>query len=380
MNITISKKYLNDAIQHVSKAIASRPTIEILNAIKIDVNQQGVILTASDTEISIQSFIPLEKEEQEIVNIEREGSIVLPAKFFVEMIRKLPEEVVHIEVKERFATTIQSGSTELQLSGLDPEEYPLLPRLDDSRTIQLPSDLLKSMIRETVFAVSTNESTPILTGVKWSFEGNKIQFTATNRHRLANSQSSLEHMPDLELNSIVISGKTLNELYKLIPDENILIDIIITHNQVLFKLDSTLFYTKILEGNYPDTSKIIPQSYQTELVINKKMLLEAIDRAYVLSREEKTNIVKLMTIEEQKIEISSILSELGKITDQLHVDQMSGEPLKISFNSKYMLEALKVMESEYVYLGFMGEMSPIIIKAHESEDVLHLILPYRTSS
>lgn len=151
MKLTILKDYLNESIQHVSKAISSKTTIPILTGIKIDATSEGVTLTASDTDISIQSFMPTETAELKVIELFQPGSVVLPAKFFMEMIRKLPSQTIEIEVKDHFQTTIRSGSSEVQIMGLDPEEYPLLPQIEESRTIRIPSDLLKTMIKQTSF-------------------------------------------------------------------------------------------------------------------------------------------------------------------------------------------------------------------------------------
>lgn len=159
-----------------------------------------------------------------------------------------------------------------------------------------------------------------------------------------------------------------------------MIDIVIADNQVLFKMNSILFYTRILDGTYPDTSKLIPQSFQTELVVGTKELADAIDRAYLLSREDKTNIVKLVMKEDETIEVSSSSSELGKVTEQLQLQKINGDLLRISFNSKYMLDALKVMDSDHIHIGFTGAMQPIIIRPEEQQNILQLILPYRTTN
>ncbi|WP_373230414.1 DNA polymerase III subunit beta [Cohnella sp.] len=379
MKLTISRNELNDAIQHVSKAVASRTTIPILSGIKVDASFNGVTLTASDTDISIQSFIPLETPNKTIGTVERTGSVVLTAKFFVEIIKKLPHEEVHIEVGERFQTLITSGATEIQLVGLDPEEFPVLPTVQEDQVVSVPGDLLRDMIRQTVFAVTTNESTPILTGVLWNLQDGIYKFVATDRHRLASRTATVE-LYDVRFSNIVISGKTLNELAKIVPDQNVMVDIVVADNQVLFKLGNVLFYSRMLDGTYPDTSKIIPQSFKTELILNTKALSESIDRAYLLSREEKTNIVRLVTTDNGGIEISSSSSELGKVTEQLAVTEIRGEPLKIAFNSKYMLDVLKVIDSEELFIGFNGAMSPIIIRPNDHENSLHLILPYRTTN
>ncbi|MNB74379.1 DNA polymerase III subunit beta [compost metagenome] len=380
MKISILKNELNESIQHVSKAISSRTTIPILTGIKLEVTHQGVTLTASDTDISIQSFIPTEDENQQIVQVDRPGSVVLPAKFFVEIIKKLPSKEIQMEVKEGFHTFISSGATEIQMVGLDPEEFPVLPNIEGNETISLPGDLLKNMIKQTAFSISTQETTPILTGILWNLAEGEFKFIATDRHRLATRAARLEGTEDVKFSNVVIAGKTLNELSKIIPDQNMLIDIVVADNQVLFKLDRVLFYTRILDGVYPDTSRIIPTVYKTELTLETKKLSESIDRAYLLSREEKTNIVRLQTLEQGGIEISSSSSELGKVREELDLIDFKGEPLKISFNSKYMLDVLKVIDSEQLTIAFTGMMSPIILKPLDESQALYVILPYRTTN
>ncbi|MDQ1911190.1 DNA polymerase III subunit beta [Paenibacillus sp. GD4] len=380
MKLTVLKEFLNESISHVSKAITSKTTIPILSGIKIDADTTGMTLTASDTDISIQSFIPMEKNDIRVIELKQSGSVVLPSKFFVEIIRKLPAQQIEIEVKDHFQTIIRSGSAEIQLMGLDPEEYPIMPGIEENRRVQIPSDLLKTMIKQTAFAVSTNEATPILTGILWTISDGKLKFTACDRHRLASRETNIDVDADFSLNNVSISGKTMNELSKILPDQNTLIDVVFADNQVLFKMSSILFYTRILDGTYPDTSKLIPQSFQTELAVGTQELADAIDRAYVLSREEKTNIVKLVMRDDQSIEVSSSSSELGKVTEELVVSRLNGELLRISFNSKYMLDALKVMDSAQVQIGFTGAMQPIIIRPDEESSLLQLILPYRTTN
>lgn len=378
MKLNIIKDELNEAIQHVSRAISYKTTIPILSGIKIDATSSGITFTASDTDITIQSFIPLEKQDKTIIQMNKTGSVVLPAKFFVEIVKKLPSQYIEIEVFDNFQTTIRSGSAEIQLVGMDPEEYPLLPRLEENQVISISGIVLKTMIKQTGFAVSNNESTPILTGILCNLMHKKLKFVATDRHRLATRSIDVDTSEELELNNIVISGKTLNELSKIIPEQDSVVHIVATDNQVLFKLESVLFYSRILDGTYPDTSKIISQNYQTELVVKTKFLTDAIDRAYLLSREEKTNIVKLVSEEDHSIEISSSSNELGKVKEQIEVVKLIGDPVKISFNSKYMLDALKVIDSDQIVIGFTGVMSPIIIKPDQDIEIIHLILPYRT--
>lgn len=380
MKISILKNALNEAIQNVSKAVSSRTTIPILSGIKVDVTHSGVTLTASDTDISIQSFIPTEAGDVVLVQMIRTGSVVLPSKFFSEIVKKLPSQEIEIEVLEHFHTFIRSGSTEIQMVGLDPEEYPVLPSIEENHVFSVSGDLLKTMIRQTVFAISVTESSPILTGVLWNLKGSQLKFVATDRHRLASRQARIQADEQIQFGNVVISGKTLNELSKIVPDQDTVVDIVVADNQVLFKVDHVLFYSRILEGTYPDTSKIIPQTFETEIIMDTKQFTDAIDRAYLLSREEKTNIVRLQTLDNGTIEISSSSSELGKVTEQVEAKHYAGQPLKISFNSKYMLDVLKVIDSESIHVGFSGAMKPIIVKPTDHVESQHLILPYRTTN
>lgn len=379
MKLTIAKNELNQAIQNVAKAISARPTIPILGGIKIDVTHQNVTLTASDTDISIQSFIPVEQNGQIIAEIDKPGSVVLPAKFVVEIVKKLPSDQVSIEVSQHFQTLIQSGSTEIQMVGLDPEDFPVLPSIEQDQVLQVPGELIKSMIRQTLLAASTSEQTPILTGVLWNLQQGELKFTATDRHRLASRVTKVDTDEQFRFSNIVIAAKTLNELYKLIPDQHAPIDIVVTDNQVLFKLDYILFYTRILDGTYPDTSKIIPSVFETEIVLDTKNLMDAMDRAYLMSREEKTNIVRLSTIDNGLIEVSSSSTELGRVTEQIEAIDYKGEQLRIAFNSKYMLDVLKVIDSEKIVACFTGAMRPIIIRPLDHDYCVYVILPYRTT-
>lgn len=380
MKLTIQKDELNDAIQQVSKAVSSRPAIPILGGIKFDVAHHGVTLTASDTDISIQSFIPAEIGDKTIIRVSKPGSIVLAAKFFVEIVKKLPETDIEMEISDGLQVSIRSGSTDIQMVGLDAEEFPVLPSIEENDTFAVPGDLLKAMVRQTAFAASTSEQTPILTGVLWSLHEGEFKFVATDRHRLSSRTTYVETNPDYKFGNIVIAGKTLNELSKIVPDANTPVEIVVADNQVLFKVDRVLFFSRILDGTYPDTSKIIPQVFKTELTLETKKLTDAIDRAYLMSREEKTNIVRLVTLEDGTIEVSSSSSELGRVTEQMDVKEFSGDPLRIAFNSKYMLDALKVIDSEHIFIGFNGAMSPIIIRPTDHSHNLHIILPYRTTS
>lgn len=377
MKFIIQRDYLVQSVQDVMKAVTSRTTIPILTGIKISVSNEGVTLTGSDSDISIQSFIPKEEAGDEIVEIKETGSIVLNARFFSEIVKKLPTDFVEIEVLNHLQTNIRSGKSEFNLNGLDAEEYPHLPQVEEDNIFRIPADLLKAMVRQTVFAVSASETRPILTGVNWKVENNELVCIATDSHRLALRKANIESENGGNYN-IVIPGKSLNELSKILDDTNELIDIIITENQVLFKTKHLLFFSRLLEGSYPDTSRLIPNDSKTDVIVNTKDFLHAIDRASLLAREGRNNVVKLSAIENSNIEISSNTPEIGKVVEEVQSQSIVGEELKISFSAKFMMDALKALEGTDIKINFTGAMRPFVIRPLDDETTLQLILPVRT--
>jgi DNA polymerase III subunit beta len=371
----IQRDRLVQSVQDVMKAVTSRTTIPILTGIKIVATNEGVTLTGSDSDISIESFIPKEEDGDEIVEIKQTGAIVLQAKFFSEIVKKLPTDSVEIEILNHLQTVIRSGKSKFNLNGLDAEEYPHLPQVEENNKFHIETDLLKAMIRQTVFAVSTSETRPILTGVNWKVENNELICIATDSHRLALRKAKVETENTY---NVVIPGKSLNELSKIIDDSNELIDIVITENQVLFKAKHLLFFSRLLEGNYPDTSRLIPNESKTDVIVKTKEFLQAIDRASLLAREGRNNVVKFSTIENGFIEISSNTPEVGKVIEEIQTQSIEGEELKISFSAKYMMDALKALEGTDIKVSFTGAMRPFLISPLHDESTLQLILPVRT--
>ena len=376
MKFIIQRDRLTESVQDVIKAVASRTTMPILTGIKITASSTGVTLTGSDSDISIESFIPLEEEGNEIVDVQKPGSIVLQARFFNEIVKKLPLADVEISVENGFQTMIRSGKAEFSLNGLDAEEYPNLPKIEEENIISLPTDLLKTLIRQTVFAVSTSETRPVLTGVNWKIENGEIICTATDSHRLALRKAKVQSNTQESYN-VVIPGKSLTELSKILDDSQEPVNIVITDNQVLFKTKHLLFFSRLLEGNYPDTSRLIPSESKTDVVVNTKDFLQSIGRASLLG-EGKNNIVKLSTVGTSNIEISSNIPEIGKVVEEVQTETIEGEELKISFNAKFMMDALKALEGSEIKVSFTGAMRPFLIQAQHDDSMLQLILPVRT--
>ena len=377
MNISIDREALTRSVQDVMKAVSTRTTIPILTGIKLTATALGVTLTGSDSDISIESFIPLEKEGRLLVDVKRPGSIVLQARFFAEIVKKLPQQTVEIETEDNFLTVIRSGHSEFRLNGLNADEYPRLPQIEEENVFQIPADLLKTIIRQTVFAVSTSETRPILTGVNWKVENNERVCTAPDSHRLAMRKVKIEAGHAVSYN-VVIPGKSLNELSKILDDGSAPVDIVITANQVLFKAEHLLFFSRLLDGNYPETARLIPTESKTTMTVNAKEFLQAIDRASLLAREGRNNVVKLTTLPGGLLEISSVSPEIGKVTEQLQAESLEGEELNISFSAKYMMDALRALDGTDIQISFTGAMRPFVLRPLYTDSMLQLILPVRT--
>ncbi|NGY78232.1 DNA polymerase III subunit beta [Bacillus megaterium] len=377
MKFIIQKDYLVQSVQDVMKAVSSRTTIPILTGIKIVATEEGVTLTGSDSDISIESFIPNEEEGKEIVDIQKPGSVVLPARFFSEIVKKLPKDIVELDVQSHFLTIIRSGKAEFNLNGLDAEEYPHLPQIEENNMFRLPTVLFNNMLLQTLFALSTSQTRPIFTVVYCHFDAKDLTCISTDSHLLALRKATIETGNEATYN-VVIPGKSLSEFSKILDDSHELVDIVITENQVLFKTKHLLFFSRLLDGNYPDTSRLIPADSKTDVILNVKEFLQSIDRASLLAREGRNNVVKLSTLDEGIVEISSNSPEIGKVIEEVQSQSISGEELKISFSAKYMLDALKALEGTDIKINFTGAMRPFVIRTLEDDSMLQLILPVRT--
>ncbi|KQL35143.1 DNA polymerase III subunit beta [Psychrobacillus sp. FJAT-21963] len=377
MKFEMMRHRLLDGLNDVMKAVSSKTTIPILTGIKLELTEEGLHLTGSDSDVTIQTFIKSEEDGDQVIRVIEEGSIVLQARMFNEIVRKLPTSDVEIEVKENNHTYISSGKSEFHIIGLDPSDYPLLPEIQDDSQFEIGSDLLKSLVRETVFAVSASESRPVLTGVHWQIKDGELTCVATDSHRLARRKLILEQPPEGEFN-VVIPGKSLNELSKIIGDSAQPVYIVMTSQQVLFKTKDVLFYSRLLEGNYPDTSRLIPIEYKTILTLNSKALYQSIDRASLLAREERNNIVRLSSLEGKKVEVSSSSPEIGNVEEEIELSTMEGEGIKISFSAKYMMDALKAFDGQDIVIQLTGAMRPFIINSAQDDTLLQLIVPVRT--
>ena len=378
MKFTIKRNAFIKKLTDVQRAISSKTAIEILTGLKITVTENSITLTGSDSDISIENEISTDDSNYELL-IDEPGSIVLPARFFSEIIKRLPESTFTIEVNEHFQATITSGQTEYQVNGVDADNYPHLPEIDTNEQLTIPADIMKQVINQTVIAVSTQESRPLLTGVHLTIKNGELHAVATNSLRLSQRKVKLSGAEDIDYD-IIVPGRSLVELSRMIADSTGSLEIQIAENQILFNFDNTAFYSRLLEGMYPDTDRLIPQSSETEIELNAVSLLHAIERASLLSHEGRNNVVKLsLNSENQTAVLSSNSPEVGNIEEELQFDKLTGNDIEISFNPDYMKAALQAFGQAEVKLSLTLPLRPFtLMPTEDSEDFIQLITPVRT--
>lgn len=372
MKFSIKKDVLLHSLAQVSKALSSKNLIPVLSGIKFNLTNEGLFLSASDNDISIETFIPKERLD----NVEKNGNTVIQGKYILEIIRKLEGRVINIELLDNIKVLISCGNSEFNLNCMDAEEFPNLNLEEKKDPLVIKKFDFKELINKTSFAVSTQETRPILTGINFKISSNKLECISTDSYRLAKKNITLNNNVSEET-SVVIPGKNLIELTKILEDDDDNIEMHIFNNKVLFKFDNTLFQTRVLSGTFPDVNRLIPESFELEVKANENEFYNVIDRAALLTSEKDKNIVKF-EIESNELIVSSNSPEIGKVEEKMEISKNNTNNIKIAFSSKFMMDALRTIESENVVLCFNNDVKPIIIKDEKDDDLLQLILPIKT--
>ncbi|KAB3533828.1 DNA polymerase III subunit beta [Alkaliphilus pronyensis] len=367
MHIVCPQKLLLNSISIVQKSVSTKTTLPILRGIYIEATSNQLKIVGTDLEIGIENII-----EAEVIE---EGATVIDARLFSDIIRKLPDSDISIKLLENNQVNIKCLTADFSIVCHNPEDYPELPQINDFNFYKLPHELFRNMIRQTVFATSQDESRPILTGVLLEIEDSSLNMVALDGYRLALRKGKVEANTS---NKAVIPARTLSELARIIETDNEEpIEICLTDNHALFITGSTKLISRLLEGELINYNQILPKEFKSRVRVKTKALYNSIERASLLAREGKNNLVKFI-INDDKMTITSN-SELGKVYEELAII-LEGDDIEIAFNSKYFMDALKVFDDDEVYLDFTTNISPGIIKPVENENYIYLVLPVRVSS
>lgn len=400
MEINTKKEDLLYGVQMVQKAVIAKNTLPILAGVLFQTKNNVLKIMATDLEIGIKCTIP--------VTTVKEGSAVIPAKYLIDIIRKLPNVPINIKLdEENNIITIKYNSSEeysvkeFKLHGFKKEEFPSFPTVEDETEIDfnIPVLVLKELLREILFATGLDENKPVFTGVLFKIEEkNNLALVATDTHRLALRKTSLAECQLQNLTSVIIPGRTLKELARIISNihsfqstedldqQNELVKIIISNNQALFILKNTILISRLIEGNFPVYDQVIPKGYQSRLKFKTKELLASIERAALLT---KTNnqIIKLNTKllespnHKQDLLLVTANTEIGAIYEEINI-HLEGEPVQIAFNAGYLTDILRTISAEKIYFELSGPLNPGVIKPvtiTDGEEYLVLILPVRTA-
>ncbi|MBY3620305.1 DNA polymerase III subunit beta [Acinetobacter sp. CUI P1] len=370
----VSKDSLSTALQVVLKAVSAHSSIPILSGIKIQAQASGLTLTASNISMTIENKIPVEIEK---LTVEKTGEIVVPARYFYEIIRKLDSGRIRLEVVESLTLSIQSDNTRFRLCGMDATEFPRIHYIDHPLTqkISMNNTLLKQIIKRVVFAVSTSETRPILTGVSLQIDTHSISVNATDGIRLAQHIERLD-IPMVTSLNVVIPGSTLYDLSKMLSEgENNTTEIEIGNKQIRFVSGGLTVQSALLEGAYPSIKNLIPLSHLSEVIVNTGVFLRVVERVSILAGENITLIV----LPALKLQLISKSAEVGDVKEEIPLEQMEGEHFKVSFNGKYFRDILRAIDSENLRIKFAGKERPLVIQPVDmTSSTLFLITPMRT--
>lgn len=371
MNFTIAKSELLSALQDTAHAISPNSPQPSLRGIKIDAAENTITLTGSDADISIRKVI--EKDEKNNLNVIEEGSILVESRYLLEIVRKIDSEEIQIEVIDGALTKFSGGSAVFKINGMRADDYPDIDFTKPSSSIELSAGQLSSIIEQTAFAASAKDTRPVLTGVNFHLVGGVLSCTATDSYRLAKKKIELASNDEFNL---TIPARSLNEVRNtMLQEMSETIEIALNDRKVQFIGKGMILQSRLLDGGYPETERLIPKEFRYELSISRNDLIHAIDRTTFIKNDNMT--INRLSMSEHEVILSNRSQEIGESTEQLAA-VFTGEPLDISFAGNYVLSAAKALRGNNIKIRFTAEMKPFILTGDEDDSVLQLVLPVRT--
>jgi DNA polymerase-3 subunit beta len=365
MKFSCEKNILVSAISVAQKAVSSKSTLVVLEGILLRAFDQQLTLSSNNMELSIDYNME--------ATIEEEGSIVVNARLFGDIIRRLPQDLVFFETKENNLITIHSGNASFDIMGLPADEFPQAQQVDRSNYMEISQKLFKSMISKTIFSVATVDLKPILTGVLFDFHGSTLNLVAIDGYRLARRSIEVENTNITA--QFVIPAKTLNELLKLLTDSDDPVTLYVDKQNILFVFPQFTLISRLLEGEFLNYDAIIPKEFRIEAIVDTKTFIASIERASLIVSGEFTKTPLRVNIAEHEITLNCS-AQMGKATDSFSA-QVTGGDLEIGFNFKYLLDALGAVEEPETKVLFNMSLNPCIIRPLEGDDYLYMILPIR---
>lgn len=362
MKITAAKQEFLKSLNVVLKAVPSKTTMSILYCVLIDATVDTIRLTGNDMELGI--------ETQVNGTIEERGMICLDAKLLSEIVRKMPDADITIESTSDYQTTITCENSVFRIVGKDGTEFSPLPSIDRENPVLMNQFQLRELIRQTIFSISPNDANKIMTGENLQIHENELRMTALDGHRIAIRQLNLD--ASYEDYEAIIPGKTLSEISKIVSGEmDDEVRIYFTRNQILFEMDTTLVVSRLIEGKYFHIDQMLSNDYETKITVRKAALMSAVDRAMLFTSESDKGTL-IFTIGSDSMNLA-IRSSAGSMSDDVAVES-EGKELRIGFNPKFILDALRVIDEEEISIYFLNSKAPCFIR-DEAGSYIYLVLP-----
>jgi DNA polymerase-3 subunit beta len=369
MKISITKEQLSNGLQAVQNVVATRTTLPVLSNVLLRAQGDRLELTATDLDISVTTAVP--------ATVKKPGATTLPAKKFFGIIRELGPQDIDLDTDDKNHTTIQSGSSYYKINGLGADEFPAEQPIAESRTINLPQEKFKGLLRKTSFAISTDETRFVLNGILLSLKEHNVTMVATDGRRLALAYEEVD-VPGTSQGECIVPTKAINELNRLLSAKGD-IEVKIGPNKVSFALSAeganpVTIVSKLIEGNYPNYKQVIPGETKERVTLNRDEFHAALRRAELMT-SEKSHSVKL-TFRKNSLEITANTPEVGEARESIAVNY-KGPDMAIAFNPGYLMDPLKALADDEVYLELIDDLSPGIVKTHAP--FLYVIMPMRMS-
>ncbi|HEY0222126.1 DNA polymerase III subunit beta [Lactovum miscens] len=379
IQFTINKNAFLSAMRIAKQAIGSKIAIPVLSKLKIQVTSEGIHFTASNGQISIEKLLPANDKDAGML-IDSEGAILLEANFFDSIVAQLPDITFTFEEIENYQVKLSSGKSEITLKGQQPELYPMIQQITAKPSTKIAVGELKELFNETAFAVSTQESRPILTGVNIQLiDHQNLQAVATDSHRLSQRRIKLESFG--EDFQVVVPNRAINSFRSVFSNDEDTISVFLNATQILFKNSTINFYSRLVEGNYPDTDRLIPDPslYSLNLILDVADFLHAMNRAKLLTAGLQGGTVKL-SVHDDKLMLTVNTPEVGSSFEELTMLEKSGQDIEISFNPQFLIDALRVLKEPKVKISFISNVRPFtLVPKDDSENFIQLITPVRTN-
>lgn len=373
MNFKINKQKFHNALTFAARAISSNSPVPILSGILLEVYNDQIVITASDATLSIRINLSNTMDENLNLTVIDEGTIVIDARYLLDIVKKIDSEEISIEILDGTLTHFSGEKAEFRINGYRPSDYPAIDFNEPSSRFEISYETLNSVIANTAFAASVKETRPVLTGVNMHTADGKLVCTGTDSFRLARKIIDIQCDPF----SVTVPSRCLNEVRSIFSGENT-IQVSLNDKKIQFRSGTIVLQSTLLEGSYPETERLIPTEFNDTLVINRRSLLSAIDRSSFIKTDNML-IIRMEINAKDDILISTKSQEIGEYNESLTAESYEGMPLDISFSGTYLSDALKALSTENVRIKFTEVMKPfIILNDGEDDSILQLVLPVRT--